>query len=189
MTISSPSNQIQHSVDTFPIFQILAHKIYIKEWESEKENILSLVPFDSSAPRTVEDDIEYTDFFEKKEKEYEHAFLSLVKPYLDSFLEESEYKFSRVTEMWCQKYLSGDYHAPHDHGPQGYACVFYAKLDDKVHPGTMFFSPFQGVDGGHSVQSFAVTEGDLVIFPCSLMHMAPPHHSEKDRIIIAFNLL
>ena len=31
-------------------------------------------------------------------------------------------------------------------------------------------------------------EGDLVIFPANLFHMAPPHYSDKLRTIISFNL-
>ena len=33
-----------------------------------------------------------------------------------------------------------------------------------------------------------VVEGDLVIFPSNLYHMAPPHYSDKYRTIISFNL-
>ena len=33
-----------------------------------------------------------------------------------------------------------------------------------------------------------VEEGDLVIFPSNLFHMAPPHYSDKYRTIISFNL-
>ena len=33
-----------------------------------------------------------------------------------------------------------------------------------------------------------VEEGDLVIFPANLFHMAPPHYSDKYRTIISFNL-
>ena len=33
-----------------------------------------------------------------------------------------------------------------------------------------------------------VEEGDLVIFPANLFHMAPPHYSDKLRTIISFNL-
>ena len=33
-----------------------------------------------------------------------------------------------------------------------------------------------------------VVEGDLVIFPSNLFHMAPPHSSDKHRTIISFNL-
>ena len=173
--------------NTFPLFQVLVHKFHINEWELEKDNILSLVPFDDEKFRTVE--INYTDYFDKKEKTYENKFLSLAKPYLDEFLQTSEYKFDKVDEIWCQRYKSSNYHPPHDHGAFGYSCVFYAKLDDKVHPSTIFLSPFQGVDGNHTVESIMVTEGDLVIFPSNLMHMAPPHLSDKDRIIISFNLL
>ena len=173
--------------NTFPLFQILLHKIHIKEWESKKDHLLSLIPFNDEKYRTAE--INYTDYFDKNEKSYENEFLSLIRPYLDEFLKTSDYKFTRVDEIWCQRYKSNDYHPPHDHGAFGYSCVFYAKLDEDEHPSTISLSPFQSIEGNHDVESIVVAEGDLVIFPCNLMHMAPSHRSDKDRIIISFNLL
>ena len=178
------------------LWEIKAHIIHIKEWASIKDEILGMVPWDNKKkqqPQITWTDyhIQGGDYAEHHEvnNKYEPKFLSVVKPYLNLFLQESEYKFCDISRCWLQRYAKGDYHAPHDHGPTGYACVFYAEMDPEVHGSTEFLQPWSSLDGGKGIQSVQVEEGDLVLFPCNLFHMAPPHQSpDKFRTIIAFNL-
>jgi len=121
--------------------------------------------------------------------QYEPVFLSMISPYLKQFLKRADYKFTEVSRVWTQRYSKGDYHPPHDHGPEGFACVFYAQLDPKEHLPTEFMQPWIPHAGDRDMSSpDDVVEGDLVIFPSNLMHMAPPHMSDKYRTIISFNL-
>ena len=121
--------------------------------------------------------------------QYEPIFLSMISPYLREFLKISDFKFSEIGRVWIQRYSKGDYHAPHDHGPEGYACVFYAELDPEEHSATEFMQPWVPHTGSRDMESpDDVVEGDLVIFPINLFHMAPPHSSDKYRTIISFNL-
>ena len=121
--------------------------------------------------------------------QYEPIFLSMISPYLREFLKISDYKFSEVGRVWTQRYSKGDYHAPHDHGPEGFACVFYAELDPTEHQSTEFMQPWIPTSGNRDMSSVqGAVEGDLVIFPSNLYHMAPPHNSDKYRTIISFNL-
>ena len=121
--------------------------------------------------------------------QYEPIFLSMISPYLREFLKISDYKFSEVGRVWTQRYSKGDYHAPHDHGPEGFACVFYAELDPEEHDVTEFMQPWIPHTGSREMGCpDDVEEGDLVIFPINLFHMAPPHNSDKYRTIISFNL-
>ena len=178
------------------LWKVEAHKIHIKEWAENKERILGMVPWDNQKEQQPE--ISWTDYHQQGGDSYEHwlnkskyepAFMELVKPYLDLFLQESDYKFCDISPAWCQKYGKGDFHAPHDHGPIGYACVFYAAFDPEHHGSTEFLQPFANVEGKKNVEHVDVVEGDLVLFPCNLFHQAPTHfNDDKPRIIIAFNL-
>tara|TARA_Y100000004_G_scaffold146885_1_gene167888 strand:+ start:707 stop:1249 length:543 start_codon:yes stop_codon:yes gene_type:complete len=170
------------------LFTIEAFKISIEEWKTEGDRIMDMIPFNDPQWSTVEPHISYTDYFNKGEIVYKDSFLEIVTPYLNDFLSWSEYKFSRVNGFWCQKYKARDYHVPHTHGPIGYSCVFYARLKES-HRGTMFFSPFANHLGDEPTNSILVEEGDLIIFPSNLLHMAPPHDSEDERVIISFNLI
>ena len=173
---------------TYPLFKIDIYKFKINEWKSVKDDILSLIPFDDEKYKK-NSNIDFTDFTGEEEKAYQKKFFSMITPYLSDFRTNSEYKFKGIVDIWCQRYYKNNYHPPHDHGPRGYSAVFYAKLDEKVHSSTLFFSPFRHVSGAGGIDgSIMVSEGDLIIFPSSLLHMAPPHHSDKERIIISFNL-
>ena len=121
--------------------------------------------------------------------QYEPVFLSMISPYLTEFLKIADYKFCEVSRVWTQRYDKGDYHPPHDHGPHGYACVFYAELDPNLHLPTEFMQPYMPHTGNREMEApDGVKEGDLVIFPANLFHMAPPHNSDKYRTIFSFNL-
>ena len=174
-------------INTIPLFTINIHRVHIPEWKKEGNHILSMVPFDNVKAKDTH--LTYTDYFEESEPAYAKDFLEIVQPYLEEFHKVAKYKFTRVTSIWCQKYKSRDYHVPHDHGSTGYSCVFYARMNANVHKSTLFFSPFPAEEGSRESSSIAVDEGDLVIFPSGLMHMAPPHDSNQERVIISLNLI
>ncbi len=175
------------SIKSLPLFTVYIHKVNVTEWKEEGDRILSTVPFDSKKSKDTH--IDYTDYFSKSAPPYAEEMLKILQPYLDEFLTIAQYKFTHVSGLWCQRYKSRDYHVPHDHGTVGYSCVFYARMNPNVHKSTLFFSPFASEAGSRDTSSIAVEEGDLVIFPSGLLHMAPPHDSNQDRIIISLNLL
>tara|TARA_B100001079_G_scaffold235116_1_gene216789 strand:- start:799 stop:1308 length:510 start_codon:yes stop_codon:yes gene_type:complete len=169
------------------MFTVEFHKSFCREWGWSKQKILSMVPFED---KTLKDHhISFTDYFKQDIPEYSSLFMSIVRDALEEFAYKSEYKFNDVTALWCQRYNNGDYFQPHDHGGIGYSCVFYAEYDQKEHGSTTFFAPFQSADGHRKSYSPTVGEGELLIFPANVMHMAPPNYSSKHRTIFSFNLI
>ena len=169
------------------LFSIEYHKVFCREWAWAKDKILSMVPFGDTSLR--DHNISFTDYFKKDIPKYSELFLSIVRPELESFIKKSDYKFNDVTALWCQRYNKGDYFQPHDHGGVGYSAIFYAEYDEKKHGSTTFFSPFQDVHGHRKSFSPSVVEGDLIIFPANIMHMAPNNTSDTHRTIFSFNLI
>ena len=103
---------------TNTLWEIKVHKIHIKEWASVKDEILGMVPWDNKKkqqPQITWTDyhIQGGDYAEHHEvnNKYEPKFLSVIKPYLNLFLQESEYKFCDISRCWLQRYAKGDYHA------------------------------------------------------------------------------
>tara|TARA_B100001029_G_scaffold18877_1_gene12560 strand:- start:86 stop:634 length:549 start_codon:yes stop_codon:yes gene_type:complete len=181
-------------MQTFPIFSINAHRIKIEDWsEKHRDRILDLVPEQDEEMLNggmSDNKIHYTDYFSslKKVPPYTKELFEVLDPYLEDFFEKNE--ISRITSVWCQKYKSSDYHAPHDHGSIGYSAVLYAKLDATIHPGTQFFSPFPTEKGCKETLYAKAEEGDLLIFPAHILHMAPPHYDSNElRVIFSFNFL
>ena len=178
-------------METFALFSINAHRIKIKDWsEKHRDRILALVPEDQdNYDRGITDhNIFYTDYFKNLGKcpPYTIELFEVLDPHLEEFYKQNE--ISRVTSLWCQKYQRSDYHEPHDHGSIGYSAILYAKLNPKVHPGTKFFSPFPAEKGCKENIYTTAEEGDLLIFPAHILHMAPPHYDNDElRVIFSFN--
>ena len=174
-------------LNTFPLFSINGYRVNIKDWSKKhRDRILDLVP-DVQKQTNIGSRIHYTDYYNSTLPPYHSELMKVLTPYLEDFLKENG--INHIATLWCQKYKSGDYHAPHDHGSIGWSCVLYAKMNPEVHHSTQFFSPFPNNLGVKENRLIRVDEGDLVIFPASLTHMAPPHYSEtEERIIISFNL-
>ena len=181
MTTTSPLNLIQPT--KVNLFTVSVAQFEVSEWAGKKDVILDMIPSSNDA----EEHISFTDYFDNTDAGYKGYIFNLVEPYLKAFYDTALYKFKGITNMWCQRYKARDYHVPHDHGAIGYSCVFYAKMSEE-HRSTLFFSPFNDETGTHPSNSLMCKEGDLVIFPSNLMHMAPPHDSEDERVIISFNL-
>ena len=59
-----------------------------------------------------------------------------------------------------------------------------------IHEATKFYSPFNDPATGDLMeyQPF-VKEGDLVIFPSYLLHEGPVNKSDKERVIVSFNIM
>ena len=174
------------------IFTVDVFRAHVDGWKSMKKEILSLVDFDNKDARR-EKNLTYTDFNlyatgkTVLDSPYKRHFIDLIHPILSEF-RNTVFKYEKIEGPWCQRYVAGDWHSAHDHGPRGYSAVFYAKINPDVHEATMFTSPFP-IEGTMGSVSPNVSEGDLIIFPSSLLHTAPPHKSDEDRIVFSFNLL
>ena len=172
---------------TFPLFSINGYRVKIKDWsEKHRDRIIDLVPEEQKKVNTL-DRIHYSDYHSNEKPPYYDELLKILRPYLEGFLKENGLNY--IATLWCQKYKAGDCHSPHDHGSTGFSAVLYAKLHPDVHPSTEFFSPFPTESGHKTNISLKVEEGDLIIFPAHLLHMAPPHYSDKMRVIFSFNLM
>ena len=174
-------------IDVIPLFSINIFKLKIEDWsEKHRDRILDLVPDNASVSNNSES-LHYTDYHNNKIPPYYDELMKVLEPYLEDFYKE--YNLSGIATLWCQKYTAGNYHSPHDHGSIGFSAVLYAKLDEGVHPSTEFFPPFPDEKGAKKSTSFKVEEGDLIIFPAHLLHMAPPHYDDKMRVIFSFNMV
>ena len=92
-------------------------------------------------------------------------------------------------EMWYQKYYNLVEHKTHCHGFTGWSSIIYVEFDPKVHESTRFFSPFrQPWDCDVEVFQPKVKEGDMILFPSSLLHEAPVSRTDTRRTIISYNI-
>ena len=115
-----------------------------------------------------------------------------------------------VTGMWFQISNGFTFHETHVHGNCSWSGVYYvqagsaSKSNDDRMPNRMlngvtrFYGPHleesaagHGDWGNHYLQDYNWTsypkDGNLIIFPSYLKHMAFPYNGEKDRIIVSFH--
>ena len=92
-------------------------------------------------------------------------------------------------EMWYQKYYNMVEHKTHCHGFTGWSSIIYVEFDPNIHESTRFFSPFrQPWDCDMETFQPNVKEGDMILFPSSLLHEAPLNKSNTRRTIISYNI-
>ena len=162
----------------------------IENWSENKKKILDALPPEDESQLEPNGSGLYTDFFvNAKIKEYPsyfHTVVDVIKPYLKDFMDGNPVEF---VEMWYQKYYNMVEHKTHCHGFTGWSSIIYVEFDPKVHESTRFFSPFrQPWDCDVEVFQPKVKEGDMILFPSSLLHEAPVSRTDTRRTIISYNI-
>jgi len=162
----------------------------IENWSENKKKILDALPPEDESQKEPNGTGLYTDFFiNGKVKELPSYFptvVDIIKPYLKSFMDGNPVEF---VEMWYQKYYNMVEHKAHCHGFTGWSSIIYVEFDPEIHESTRFFSPFrQPWDCDMEVFQPTVKEGDMILFPSSLLHEAPLNKSNTRRTIISYNI-
>ena len=162
----------------------------IENWSENKKKILDALPPEDDSQLEPNGSGLYTDFFiNGKVKEfpsYLHTVVDVIKPYLKSFMDGNRVE---IVEMWYQKYYKNVEHKAHSHGFTGWSSIIYVEFDPKVHESTRFYSPFrQPWDCDVEVFQPKVKEGDMILFPSSLLHEAPVNRTNTRRTIISYNI-
>jgi uncharacterized protein (TIGR02466 family) len=109
---------------------------------------------------------------------------------INTFKNEFNLKEIKPKHFWFEKCLKKEYHSPHTHGLIGYSAVCYVDYDENEHSPINFLSPFHNfLNGEPSLYVPSnVTEGTIIFFPSTLLHWVSPNNSEKERLVVSFNL-
>lgn len=175
------------------MFQVPLVHYPIQNWSENKKKILDALPAEDESQKAPNDNGLYTDYFttiaavgHETLPDYFNTVLGVIEPYLSNFMDGNRIEF---TEMWYQKYYKNIEHKTHCHGPTGWSSVIYVEFDPVVHASTMFYSPYrQPWNGNIDTFSPNINEGDMVLFPSSLLHEAPLNRSDTRRTVISYNI-
>lgn len=134
------------------------------------------------------DRIYRTDFFHNNsEAKYwkllEGELVSTIKECLVASLgvDPLDFDESNITRYWFQQYIFGDTHDWHIHRHTDYTAVYHLELPEDA-PATEFKYPQR-----NGVERAKAKEGDVVIFPASLLHRSPPNVGGR-KTSIALNI-
>lgn len=163
------------------LFKIPFKQYSIPDWEHHKKLILDALPKD-----------DYTDFFALKGKGLP-SYISTVGDAIDPCMKDFSQTYPPgvfLSSMWYERSRKFDAHGPHNHGATGFSAILYVDFDQSEHESTVFYSPFNDPMNGDDM-SFqpVVREGDLIIFPAMILHEGPMNMSEKERVIVSFNIM
>ena len=104
-----------------------------------------------------------------------------ILQHLKIFAEHLGYQDIKLHKLWYQQYAFKDLHNWHIHDGS-YSGVYYVELDKKS-PTTEFLC----ADDPKKSFIIEVEEGDMVFFPCFLMHRSGTNQGKKRKSIISWN--
>ena len=134
-----------------------------------------------------------TDYNDIKENcpPYKGFVVSCVEDKLNDFCQEIQIPRNNlvIKDMWYETARQYDNHCIHNHGAYGYSACWYVDFDNTEHTSTLFYSPFNNFLTGKTIgYQPNVTEGDLVLFPSTIMHETFCNESSKNRTVVSFNV-
>lgn len=151
----------------------------LNDWDNKKKNILEVLPKDK-----------FTDYGSGDPMPpYSETIHQCIKDEMHDF--SKWYDYPVVPKgVWYERSKKTYRHPVHNHGTTGFSGVLYVDFDPEVHQSTVFYLPFtEPTTGTVLTYQPKVKEGDLVIFPSYLLHEAVPNESDKERVIVSFNIM
>lgn len=132
----------------------------------------------------------YTDNIHKldwgQKENWNREWVQLLKPILTNRLNEifNELGFQYITldALWFQQYQQYGTHGWHIHS-SNFTGVYYVELNSNS-PKTELLDPITQT----KIITPQVSEGDLLVFPSSIIHRAPKIKHDSRKTIISFNI-
>jgi hypothetical protein len=117
-----------------------------------------------------------------EERPWSSLFYEYINGFMASLPDSILYTNAEMRGAWFQQYVTGDFHAWHQHPGSNFAGIYYLELPEQE-VATEFVEPFNTA----IIRKFNVSEGDVVLFPAGMLHRSPMNDSKKRKTVIAFN--
>ena len=169
-----------------PLFEFPSYIYPIDDWEFKKKSLLSRI----NKSEFVRTDLQNFETDRSTNgKTYIRYLEEFLEPQLIEFCKEAKVSCS-MTDAWCVKYQKGDYQTTHNHRGWGFSGLIHVEFDPEIHKPATFVSPWQNpVNDTTSLSQFPSLEGLLMIAPSWALHFVQPNTSDKERVVVAFDLL
>jgi len=166
------------------MFVIPLFHVEVRDWKNKKEQLKDIC----NRCNLRDKDYIKTDFYDQKEI-YVKDILYILNEELNIFANHFNFKNFNMRNAWFEDANKQNFHGVHNHGSHGYSAVCYIDYDYNEHTATHFISPFNSfLDGTTLYHAPNVNEGSLIFFPAVVNHYTLPNESEKERLILSFNL-
>ena len=177
-----------------PIFSVPLFHFKVEDWNNKKKTLLEIV--NNKELHYERGNFVYTDYIEE-----DGVFPSSdVDPIVNELINEEVNRFSRYAQVdllpmnyWFEKSLKNDHHLVHNHGGTGFSAVMFIEYDERVHKPTGLLSPIspwlKKLESGNVVFPENIKSGSIIYFPSFINHFTIPNESEKERIILSWNIV
>ena len=173
------------------MFHIPLFSYRFANWSSKfKEEVLNQL---ECSPLKKKNRVQ-TDYMEERENRppYKEFISDCIEDKLNDFCQDIQISRHNlvIDDMWYETAKKYDNHAVHNHKAYGYSACWYVDFDSTEHTSTIFYSPFNNFINGDlmNYQPSNVMEGDLILFPSTIMHETSCNESSKDRTVVSFNV-
>lgn len=179
------------------MFHIPIFHFEIRNWDTKKKKLLDLFERNKDDFGIVFLDDVTTNFHSlnkniEKSEEHSNEVTEILHDDIQMFLKAINVESGKVVKSWFEHSVANSsmYHKPHNHGSSGYSSVCFIEYDEQVHSPTQFIAPFYNFFTGETLNytPHDVKSGSIIFFPSSIIHYTTPNISNKDRIILSFNL-
>jgi len=170
------------------IFAIKFARIRVSDWEKKKNKILKNAG-ELIHEKHPKGEFLETNFAEAKRWDDRMNVMEILDDELSEFMIGCGGRVL-LNGSWLERSTKGMSHSIHNHGALGYSAACYVCYDSEVHTPTQFIAPFNNPIDGMVTQYEPddIEEGDLILFPSYLHHYTKPNLSDKERIVLSFNL-
>ena len=168
------------------LFKTDFYQYPIIDWLDKKNKILDNIKINDLEKNPAQN------FFSDRninKLEYLKQFSEIFKDELNAFRNELGVANFKLTEIWTARYGKGDFHAPHNHGGNGFSGIVYLEYDDDEHTPAYFINPINDPISDRTKLIVPNTfEGLMIIVPSIIHHYTLPNTSDKYRTIIGFDI-
>ena len=152
--------------------------------EKVKERLLKLIEVTPSHHISLEvEKVTRTDIdFMGTHRAWLPVFFDCVKPVLDEFAKLNFHKEWALHHTWYFHYEKGDYAHWHIHSGCAWTGVYFLDL-----PSPKLKTTLLKASNGTELSLGDVQEGDIIIFPSTVIHCSKLNLYDKPKTVIAFN--
>jgi len=157
----------------------------IKEHEEFKKYMLNYINKRNSDTIETYDSVTLTDWNHNTNvnRQYVKKLGKILQPYLKNVAEKLKATDIRVSNIWFQHYTKDSGHNWHYHTESNWSAIYYIDLPDKA-LNTQLFDLHENKILRHT----DIEEGDLFIFPSTILHRSPVNRTNNSKTVISFNV-
>jgi len=164
-------------------FKEIKNFCYLKHIKESKIIKNKLLKYMEDMPLNTYEEVSKTDWGLSSDykRPYIKYFINILKPYMEKIVKKLNTKNWLMHNMWFQQYNKNSHHTWHTHPAVQFSSVYYLELPD-----TNVSTEFKDIVN-NNIFKVDVKEGDLLVFPSSLLHRSPKNKSNKRKSVISFN--